>query len=175
MPRRLPSSRVWKASAMATSFTFLSALSALTAAPLPRPPHPTRPILIRSSPAAWALRARLNPPATPAAAEVFSNSPLERFLGESARSGWSVISGSPWREGYESCRRPLAILSRFPGRFATGRCDTKPLAASQCVDVDPTPNGLTNPANSGRCRAVQWLTEGHRRLTGRTDRLTRRK
>ena len=55
---------------MATSRQFLSAPSAFTAAPLPRPPQPIRPIFKRSSPAAWAPRAIDSPPAkTPAAAK----------------------------------------------------------------------------------------------------------
>jgi hypothetical protein len=60
---KLFSSVSGKASAMATSFTLALVLIALTTAPLPRAPQPTSAIFIVSLPAAWALRARLSPPA----------------------------------------------------------------------------------------------------------------
>ena len=54
MAARLMSNESLKASAMATSFTLAFVLSALIAAPLPRPPQPTRAIFSSSLPAAWA-------------------------------------------------------------------------------------------------------------------------
>ena len=50
---RLSSSRSAKASAIATSLAPESAVRACPAAPVPRPPQPTRPILIVLLPAAW--------------------------------------------------------------------------------------------------------------------------
>ena len=51
--RGCSSSRSWKASAMATSLVPESAVRACSAAPVPRPPQPTRPTLIVLLPAAW--------------------------------------------------------------------------------------------------------------------------
>ena len=55
MLSRLVCSRSLKTSAKATSLQFASAPKAFAAAPVPRPPHPTKPIFSRSLPAAWAL------------------------------------------------------------------------------------------------------------------------
>src|SRR5947209_6540424 len=66
---RLASRRSWKASAIATSLTFLSALRAWAAAPVPRPPQPIRPILSVSPPPAWTAGATAR--TAPAAADVF--------------------------------------------------------------------------------------------------------
>ena len=53
-----------KASAMATSLTPESAVRACSAAPVPRPPQPTRPTLIVLLPAAW-TRGTVKPVETP--------------------------------------------------------------------------------------------------------------
>ncbi len=58
---------VWKASAMATSLAPESAVRACSAAPVPRPPQPTRPTLIVLLPAAW-TRGTVKPVETAAAA-----------------------------------------------------------------------------------------------------------
>src|SRR5262249_6553596 len=63
-------------SAMATSLTVLSAVSASLAAPVPRPPQPMRPILMMSLPAAWTSGAlvKVTAAAAPATAPVVKKS-----------------------------------------------------------------------------------------------------
>src|SRR4051812_19213611 len=53
-----------KTSPRATILTFSPVSTALTAAPVPRPPQPIRPILIASSPAAWTAGSTPRPVAT---------------------------------------------------------------------------------------------------------------
>jgi len=62
---RLRSIASGNASPIATSCTLLSAFSACDAAPVPRPPQPTRPMRISSEPAAWAARSMVRPPSSP--------------------------------------------------------------------------------------------------------------
>src|SRR5437588_1562444 len=76
---------------MAYSLTLGSARRALSAAPLPRPPEPTRPTLRVSPPAAWTAGATLSTAAeAPIAAEVLRKSrreELRRLKGNSCEGG----------------------------------------------------------------------------------------
>ena len=76
------SSRSLKRSAMATRRTSLPAFMALTAASVPRPPQPIRPILITSLPAAWAWAGTAIGPSAAVevrSAEAFKKSRLGTF------------------------------------------------------------------------------------------------
>src|SRR5437762_1739429 len=76
---------------MAYSLTLGSARRALSAAPLPRPPEPTRPTLRVSPPAAWTAGATLSTAAeAPIAAEVLRKArreELRRLKGNSCGGG----------------------------------------------------------------------------------------
>src|SRR5436189_5966589 len=103
---------------MATSLVLESAVSACSAAPLPRPPQPTSPTLVVPLPAAW-TRGTVNPVES-AAAVAAAVEPLRKSRREAGRieeafvrGGRSVTVGAPAR-GLNQWVRNVACY--YPGK-----------------------------------------------------------
>src|SRR5438046_7303359 len=97
-------------SAMATSLTFESALRVFLAAPVPRPPQPTRPTLSRLLWPANRLGARARPPAT---AEAVRKS--RRVAGVSVMGGGSGVGCGRGPRGHMTYRSYGTYRSYRPG------------------------------------------------------------